>query len=84
MFFCVTEAMIADLFTKIVAGIQDQRLSLRFYSIMPESAGLVLGTSPLDPSTFDSRSSGFLYSGDSAAIMDFPIVEIYGYQQIEL
>jgi hypothetical protein len=28
MFFCVTEAMIADLFTKIVAGAQDQRLSL--------------------------------------------------------
>ena len=67
MFFCVTEAMIADLFTKIVAGIQDQRLSLRFYSIMPESAGLVLGTSLPNPSTFDSRSSAFLYSGDSAS-----------------
>jgi hypothetical protein len=67
MFFCVTEAMIADLFTKIVAGAQDQRLSLRFYSIMPESAGLVLGTSPLDPSTLDSRSSAFLYPGASAS-----------------
>ncbi len=67
MFFCVTEAMIADLFTKIVAGVQDQRLSIRFYSIMPESAGLVLGTSSLDPSTFDSRSSAFLYPGESAS-----------------
>jgi hypothetical protein len=61
MFFCVTEAMIADLFTKIVSGAQDQRLSARFYSLMPGSSGLVLGISPLDPTTFDSRASSFLY-----------------------
>jgi hypothetical protein len=63
MFFCVTEAMIADLFTKIVSGIQDTRLSVRFYSIMPDSSGLVLGTSSPDPTSFDSRASVFLYPG---------------------
>ncbi len=68
MFFCVTEAMIADLlFTKIVSGAQDLRLSLRFYSLLPDSSGLVLGTSSIDPSTFDSRSSAFLYPGLSAS-----------------
>jgi hypothetical protein len=61
MFFCVTEAMVADLFTKIVSGTQDHRLSARFYSLLPESSGLVLGTSPLDPTTFNSRASTFLY-----------------------
>jgi hypothetical protein len=67
MFFCVTEAMIADLFTKIVSGAQDLRLSLRFYSLLPDSSGLVLGTSSIDPSTFDSRASAFLYPGLSAS-----------------
>ncbi len=67
MFFCVTEAMIADLFAKIVSGAQDLRLSLRFYSLLPDSSGLVLGTSSIDPSTFDSRSSAFLYPGLSAS-----------------
>jgi hypothetical protein len=43
MFYCITEEMIADLFTKIVAGAQDQRLSLRFYSLHPASDHLVLG-----------------------------------------
>jgi hypothetical protein len=62
MFFCVTEAMVADLFTKIVSGIQDTRLSVRFYSIMPDSSGLVLGTSSPDPTTFDSRASAVLLS----------------------
>jgi hypothetical protein len=61
MFFCVTEAMIADLFTKIVSGAQDARLSVRFYSLLPESSGLVLGISPMDPTTSDSRISAFLY-----------------------
>ena len=55
--------MIADLFTKIVSGIQDTRLSVRFYSIMPDSSGLVLGTSSPDPTSFDSRASVFLYPG---------------------
>jgi hypothetical protein len=65
MFFCVTEAMVADLFTKIVSGAQDHRLSARFYSLMPESSGLVFGSSSLDPTTFDSRVSSFLYSDTS-------------------
>jgi hypothetical protein len=61
MFFCVTEAMIADLFTKIVSGAQDTRLSVRFYSLLPESSGPVLGISPMDPATMDSRISAFLH-----------------------
>jgi hypothetical protein len=61
MFFCVTEAMVADLFTKIVSGVQDDRLSVRFYSLLPGSAGLVLGTTPHDSTTFDARASAFLY-----------------------
>ncbi len=61
MFFCITEAMIADLFTKIVSGAQDSRLSVRFYSLMPESSGLVLGTSPMDTTTMASRISAFCY-----------------------
>jgi hypothetical protein len=43
MFYCITEEMIADLLTKIVTGAQDQRLSLRFYSLFPGSDSLVLG-----------------------------------------
>jgi hypothetical protein len=42
MFYCITEEMIADLFTKIVSGAQDQRLSLRFYSLFPGSDAMVL------------------------------------------
>jgi hypothetical protein len=42
MFYCITEEMIADLFTKIVSGAQDQRLSLRFYSLSPGSDAMVL------------------------------------------
>jgi hypothetical protein len=60
IFFCITEAMIADLFTKIVSSVQDTRLSVRFFSIMPDSSGLVLGTSSPDPTTFDSRASAVL------------------------
>jgi hypothetical protein len=37
MCFCITEEMVADLLTKVVVGSQDQRLSLRFYSLIPES-----------------------------------------------
>jgi hypothetical protein len=70
MFFCVTEAMIADLFTKIVSGAQDARLSLRFYSLLPASSGLVLGISPLDPATLDSRVSAFLYPAASSSISE--------------
>jgi hypothetical protein len=32
MMFCITEDMIADVFTKIVAGAQDARISARFYN----------------------------------------------------
>jgi hypothetical protein len=35
MVFCVTEEMVADLLTKIVAGAQDNRLTLRFYNLCP-------------------------------------------------
>ncbi len=38
VFFCVTEAMVAGIFTKIVSGAQDHRLSARFYSLLPESS----------------------------------------------
>jgi hypothetical protein len=45
MYFCVTEEMVADLLTKMVAGAQDQRLSLRFYSLYPDSGSIVMGFS---------------------------------------
>jgi hypothetical protein len=32
LFYCITEDMIADIFTKIVAGAQEKRLSVRFYN----------------------------------------------------
>jgi hypothetical protein len=50
MYFCITEAMVADLFTKIVAGAQDLRLTARFYSLLPDSADFVLGLSTVPPS----------------------------------
>jgi hypothetical protein len=43
MCFCVTEEMLADLLTKIVVGAQDHRLSLRFYSLVPNSSDYVSG-----------------------------------------
>jgi hypothetical protein len=43
MVYCVTEDMVADLLTKIVSGAQDRRLSLRFYSLYPDSDDVVLG-----------------------------------------
>ena len=43
MCFCITEEMLADLLTKIVAGAQDHRLSLRFYSLFPDSSSHVSG-----------------------------------------
>jgi hypothetical protein len=43
MCFCITEQMLADLLTKVVVGAQDHRLSLRFYSLFPESSGHVSG-----------------------------------------
>jgi hypothetical protein len=49
MYYCVTEAMVADLFTKIVAGAQDLRLTIRFYSLLPNSGDLVLGISVVPP-----------------------------------
>jgi hypothetical protein len=35
MRYCVTEEMVADLLTKIVAGAQDARLTIRFYCLCP-------------------------------------------------
>jgi hypothetical protein len=32
LIYCITEDMIADLFTKVVSGTQDQRLAVRFYN----------------------------------------------------
>ncbi len=32
MEYCITEEMLADLFTKIVDGSQDKRLAVRFYN----------------------------------------------------
>jgi hypothetical protein len=41
MYFCVTEEMVADLFTKLVAAAQDTRLTFRFYSLLPDMHHLV-------------------------------------------
>ena len=41
MFFCVTEEMVADLFTKLVVAAQDTRLTFRFYSLLSDSHQLV-------------------------------------------
>jgi hypothetical protein len=41
MCFCVTEEMLADLLTNIVVVAQDHQLSLRFYSLFPDSSGHV-------------------------------------------
>jgi hypothetical protein len=38
MCYCGTEEMIADLLTKIVAGAQDARLTIRFYNLCPSGA----------------------------------------------
>ena len=35
MVFCITEEMVADLLTKIVTGVQDNRLAIRFYNLCP-------------------------------------------------
>ena len=43
MCFCITEEMLADLLTKTVVGAQDHRLSLRFYSLLPDSSDKVSG-----------------------------------------
>jgi hypothetical protein len=37
MMFCITEEMVADLLTKIVAGTQDNRLAVRFYNLCPSA-----------------------------------------------
>jgi hypothetical protein len=42
MFYCFTEEMVADLLTELVVGVQDHRLSLRFYRLLPGSAALVV------------------------------------------
>jgi hypothetical protein len=40
MVFCVTEEMVADLFTKLVIAAQDARLTVRFYTLLPSLAHL--------------------------------------------
>ena len=42
MRYCVTEEMVADLLTKIVAGAQDARLAVRFYCLCPTGHYFVL------------------------------------------
>jgi hypothetical protein len=42
MVYCVTEQMVADLFTKLVAGAQDERLTVRFYCLIPGFETFVL------------------------------------------
>jgi hypothetical protein len=42
LIFCVTEEMVADLFTKLVIAAQDARLTVRFYTLLPEFAHLAL------------------------------------------
>jgi hypothetical protein len=42
MVYCVTEEMIADLFTKEVLAAQDSRLTVRFYSLIPSMHKFVL------------------------------------------
>jgi hypothetical protein len=42
MIFCVTEEMVADLFTKFVVLAQDTRLTVRFYTLLPDSFALAL------------------------------------------
>ncbi len=42
MIFCVTEEMVADLFTKLVVDAQDARLTVRFYSMLPDFASIAL------------------------------------------
>ncbi len=39
---CVTEEMVADLFTKLVVAAQDERLTVRFYTLLPGYASLSL------------------------------------------
>ncbi len=42
MIFCVTEEMVADLFTKLVVLAQDTRLTVRFYTLLADSASMAL------------------------------------------
>ncbi len=41
MHFCVTEEMVADLFTKLVVAAQDTRLTFRFYSLVTDMHSFV-------------------------------------------
>jgi hypothetical protein len=41
MVFCITEEMVADLFTKLVMAAQDTRLTFRFYSLIQGVHGIV-------------------------------------------
>ncbi len=42
MRFCITEEMVADLFTKLVVGAQDERLTVCFYCLIPGSEAFVV------------------------------------------
>jgi hypothetical protein len=42
MHYCITEEMVADLLTKIVAGGQDTRLAIRFYCLCPNGHYFVI------------------------------------------
>ncbi len=42
MVFCVTEEMVADLFTKFVVLAQDTKLTVRFYILLQDSFALAL------------------------------------------
>jgi hypothetical protein len=39
--FCVTEEMVADLFTKLVVAAQDTRLTVGFYSLISDMHSVV-------------------------------------------
>ncbi len=40
LLYCITEEMLADLFTKVVATAQDRRLAIRFYNDCVMEGGL--------------------------------------------
>ena len=42
MHYCITEEMVADLLTKIVAAHQDARLTVRFYCLCPSGFEYVI------------------------------------------
>ena len=51
--YCTTEEMVADLFTKLVVAAQDNRLTVRFYSLVSAFAPMALSND------FKSAQHGF-------------------------